>query len=155
MNSKDKIIPFAKASFVTNKARKKKLKVVFTNGCFDIIHAGHVKSLEKAKSFGDILIVGLNSDASVKRLKGAGRPVNKFKDRADVLAAFACVDYVIGFSQSTPYKLIKAIKPDILVKGGDYSQKNVIGAEFAGRVEIIPLLKGRSTSKIIEKIRSK
>ncbi len=155
MNSKNKIIKSSRASSLAKKAKKDGLKVVFTNGCFDIIHAGHVKSLEKAKSFGDILIVGLNSDASVRRLKGPGRPVNSFKDRAAVLAAFACVDYVTGFSQDTPYELIKAIKPDILVKGGDYSPEKVVGAEFSGKVEIIPLLKGRSTSKIIEKTRGK
>ncbi|MEW5950636.1 MAG: D-glycero-beta-D-manno-heptose 1-phosphate adenylyltransferase [Elusimicrobia bacterium] len=155
MNSKNKIISASRSFSISQRAKKKGLKVVFTNGCFDIIHAGHVKSLEKARSFGDILIVGLNSDLSVKKLKGKNRPINKFLDRAAVLAAFYCVDYVVGFSEDTPYRLIKGIKPDILVKGGDYNPKEVVGAEFSGKVKIIPLLKGRSTTKIIEKSRHK
>ncbi len=155
MNLKSKIINKKKAFKLAQELRAKGLKVVFTNGCFDILHAGHIKTLAKARLFGDILIVGLNSDSSVRRLKGALRPINKFSDRAIVLSALSFVDYVIGFEEDTPYNLIKSIRPDVLVKGGDYSPKSVIGAEFAGKVRIIPLLKGRSTTKIIEKTSNK
>lgn len=155
MNLRDKIISHKKAFKLAQSLKKKGLKVVFTNGCFDILHAGHIKTLAKAHSFGDVLIVGLNSDSSIRRLKGDLRPINKFSDRAIVLAALSFVDYVIGFDEDTPYNLIKAIRPDILVKGGDYSIRDVIGAEFAKKVRIIPLLKGRSTTKIIEKASNK
>lgn len=151
MNLKNKIVSAQKAFRLAAAARRKGLKVVFTNGCFDILHAGHVKTLSKARSFGDLLILGLNSDSSVRRLKGPGRPINCFSDRAAVLSALCCVDYVVGFKEDTPYLLIKGIKPDVLVKGGDYRPETVIGAEFSGQVRIIPLLKGRSTTKIIEK----
>lgn len=135
--------------------KKKGKKIVFTNGCFDIIHSGHIKILRESKKFGDILIVGLNSDDSIRKIKGKDRPVNKLKDRIDVLSAIEYVDYIVVFSQKTPYNLIKKIKPDVLVKGGDYTPDKVVGREYAGRVVIVPLLKGRSTTKIIEKISNK
>lgn len=127
--------------------------VVFTNGCFDILHAGHVVLLEKAKSYGDILVVGLNSDASVRRIKGEKRPINTYKDRAFVLAALKCVDYVIQFEEATPYNLITQLKPNVLVKGGDYSLETIVGAEFVksygGSVKIVPLYGNLSTTNIL------
>ncbi|MCK9302507.1 MAG: D-glycero-beta-D-manno-heptose 1-phosphate adenylyltransferase [Bacteroidales bacterium] len=133
-------------------------KLVFTNGCFDIIHAGHTDYLYKARLLGDILVVGLNSDASVKRLKGDGRPINDQLSRASVLAAMSFVDYVIIFDENTPLNLIKALKPNVLVKGGDYIADNIVGADFVksygGIIEIIPFLEGYSTSSIINKIRN-
>ena len=141
------------AAFV-KKEKKAGKKIVFTNGCFDILHAGHVKSIEFAKSKGDILVLGLNSDSSVKRLKGPKRPVNKQEDRAIVLAALGAVDAVCIFSQETPLELIKIVKPDILVKGADYKNKEVVGSKYAGKVVLFPLLKGRSTTNLINKIAS-
>ncbi len=126
-------------------------KIVFTNGCFDILHAGHVKYLKEAKSFGDILIVGLNSDESVKRLKGESRPINTFEDRATVLGALESVDFVVGFSDDTPYELIKAIKPDILVKGGDYEGKEVVGSDIAKETKLVQFVDGKSTTSIIQR----
>ena len=127
-------------------------KIVFTNGCFDILHVGHVKYLQIAKSFGDILIVGLNSDESVSRLKGPTRPVNIADDRAYLLAALEAVDFVVPFGEDTPYELIKMIKPDVLVKGGDYEGKTVVGTEFAGELKLVDFVDGKSTTKTIEKI---
>ncbi len=127
-------------------------KVVFTNGCFDILHVGHVKYLQIAKSFGDILIVGLNSDESVSRLKGPTRPVNIAEDRAYLLAALEAVDFVVPFEDDTPYELIKMVAPDVLVKGGDYEGKDVVGTEFAGELKLVDFVDGKSTTKTIEKI---
>ena len=127
-------------------------KIVFTNGCFDILHVGHVKYLQIAKSFGDILIVGLNSDESVSRLKGPTRPVNIAEDRAYLLAALEAVDYVVPFTEDTPLELIKMIKPDVLVKGGDYEGKAVVGTEFSGELKLVEFVDGKSTTRTIEKI---
>lgn len=131
--------------------------IVFTNGCFDILHAGHVSYLKQAASLGDVLIVGLNDDDSVHRLKGDGRPVNRVNDRATVIGALECVDYVAVFSEDTPYNLIKAIQPDILVKGGDYKPDQVVGKDIVeaagGKVEILPFVQGKSTTSIINKIK--
>ena len=127
--------------------------IVWTNGCFDILHAGHVTYLKEAKKLGDILIVGLNSDESVKRLKGKDRPINPVEDRAKVLEALECVDAIIIFDENTPYNIIKKIKPDIIVKGGDYKEEEVIGREFAKRVVIMPYIEGKSTTNIIRKIK--
>ena len=132
------------------KARGK--RVVFTNGCFDLLHAGHVKYLETAKSFGDVLIIGLNSDRSVTALKGEGRPINVQMDRAYILAALEVVDYVVIFDEATPYKLIKAIKPHTLVKGGDYEGKEVIGQDIADELKLVEFLDGKSSTQTIEKI---
>ena len=133
------------------KARGK--RVVFTNGCFDLLHAGHVKYLETAKSFGDVLIIGLNSDRSVTALKGEGRPINVQMDRAYILAALEVVDYVVIFDEDTPYKLIKAIKPHTLVKGGDYEGKEVIGQDIADELKLVEFLDGKSSTQTIEKIK--
>jgi D-beta-D-heptose 7-phosphate kinase/D-beta-D-heptose 1-phosphate adenosyltransferase len=137
---------------IVSRYRANGKKIVFTNGCFDILHVGHVKYLQIAKSFGDILIVGLNSDESVSRLKGPTRPVNIAEDRAYLLAALEAVDFVVPFSEDTPYNLIKMIKPDILVKGGDYEGKEVIGTEFASELKLVDFVDGKSTTKTIEKI---
>jgi len=132
--------------------RKSEKKIVFTNGCFDILHMGHVKYLEKAKKLGDILVVGVNSDDSVKRLKGKNRPINPLNDRCCVIASLKSVDFVIPFEEDTPIELIAAIVPDILVKGGDYKEKKVVGEEIAKELILIDFLEGRSTSNTIIKI---
>lgn len=130
-------------------------KIVFTNGCFDILHFGHISYLRKAKSFGDILVVGLNSNDSVRRLKGDLRPINDESDRAQILRELECVDFVIIFDEDTPIDLIKKIRPDILVKGADYKGKEVVGSEIVKDVRLVEFAQGRSTSKIIEKIQAK
>ena len=131
-------------------------KIVFTNGCFDILHVGHKRYLQQAATLGDILVVGVNSDDSVRHLKGPSRPVNNEQDRAEILCAFGFVDYVVIFSEDTPYELIKKIQPDILVKGGDYKLENVVGSDIVenrgGKVEIIPFVDGKSTTNIINKM---
>lgn len=131
--------------------------IVFTNGCFDILHSGHVSLLERAAELGDMLIVGLNDDESVRRLKGPGRPVNPMEDRARVLGALACVSAVVPFSEDTPERLIEAIAPDVLVKGADYTLEQVVGAEIVrrrgGRVVLLDLVEGRSTSATIDRVR--
>lgn len=127
--------------------------IVFTNGCFDILHQGHVHILRTARSFGDRLFVGINTDSSVARLKGGGRPVNKLDSRMKLLAELRSVDYVVPFDEDTPFQLIEEVKPDVLVKGGDYEVGSVVGANSViscgGRVEIVPLLEGCSTTGII------
>ncbi len=132
--------------------RKLGKKIVFTNGCFDILHRGHVSYLDVAKSFGDVLILGLNSDESVKRLKGVNRPINNQEDRGFILAALESVDYVVNFSENTPYELIKIIQPDILVKGADYEGKEVVGSDIAKEVRLVTFIDGKSTTSTIEKI---
>ncbi len=136
--------------------RRHKNRVVFTNGVFDILHRGHVDYLAKARTFGDVLIVGLNSDTSTRRLKGANRPIFSQKDRAAVLLALKAVDYVVIFKEDTPDKIIQKVKPDILVKGADYKLADIAGGEFVtkrgGEVHRVRLTRGRSTSKTIKKI---
>lgn len=138
------------------KARERGKKVVFTNGCFDLLHVGHVKYLQKARELGDLLVVGLNTDASVRRLKGEGRPLIQESERAHILAALGCIDYVVLFDEDTPLAVIEALRPAVLVKGGDYSIENVVGREVVeangGRVALIEFVDGRSTTRIIEKI---
>lgn len=132
-------------------------KIVFTNGCFDILHRGHLELLRFAKSLGDVLVVGLNDDDSVRRLKGKGRPINKLEDRAFALLSIRWVDFVIPFFEDTPERLIRDLEPDVLVKGGDYDIKNIVGADFVlsrgGRVEVFKYIKGYSTTEIINSIR--
>lgn len=139
------------------KLKKKNKRIVFTNGCFDILHAGHAHYLSKAKSLGDALVIGLNSDSSVKRLKGKSRPIVPQKNRAIVLAALESVDLVVIFSELTPLKLIKAIRPDILVKGGDWKKESIVGRKFVesygGKVKSLQYVKGLSTQGLIDKIR--
>lgn len=132
-------------------------KIVFTNGCFDLLHAGHIHSLSQAAALGDVLIVGLNSDASVKRLKGERRPLQTETDRATILASLYMVDAVIIFENDTPLEIIEFILPDVLAKGGDYSPETVVGAkeviENGGRVEIIPLIPGLSTTRLEQSLK--
>jgi len=141
-------------SAITQELKHKNKNIVFTNGCFDILHAGHVRYLETAKSFGDVLIVGLNSDQSVRTLKGETRPINTGQDRAYILAALEAVDYVVIFEQDTPYDLIKLITPHTLVKGGDYEGKSVVGQDIANELKLVQFVEGKSTTKTIEKIQN-
>lgn len=152
MKAKNKILGRRALKKWVESARKKGQKIVFTNGCFDILHAGHVSVLEFARSKGDVLVVGLNSDASVRLLKGPTRPINAQADRALVLAALESVSAVSIFEEETPYDLIKLVRPDVLVKGGDYKPTEIVGREFAKKVVRFALLKGRSTTNIIKKV---
>lgn len=152
MKAKSKILGPRQLAKWVEQQRKSGRKIVFTNGCFDILHAGHVSVLEFARSKGDVLVVGLNSDASVRRLKGPSRPVNGQADRALVLAALESVSAVCIFNEDTPYRLIKTVSPDVLVKGGDYKPSEIVGREFAKQVVRFALLKGRSTTNIIKKV---
>ena len=144
------------ASEIVNLAKRKGEQIVMTNGCFDILHAGHINYLMKARTLGDRLIVAINDDDSIKRLKGSSRPINTLKNRMIVLNALACVDWVVSFSEDTPKKLISLIEPDFLVKGGDYIEAQIAGAEgvieSGGEVVILPFETGFSTSSMIEKI---
>jgi len=133
--------------------KEKGLRIVFTNGCFDILHAGHIRYLREARALGDILIVGLNSDASVASIK-PGRPINSEAHRAEVLAALEMVDYVTLFSEDTPYELIRTLRPDVLVKGGDWKIEDIIGSDIVPEVRSLPFMEGMSTTAIIDKIRS-
>jgi len=142
-----------------NEWRQMGLRVVFTNGCFDVLHAGHIKLLREARSFGDRLVVGLNTDASVRRLKGKGRPVVPLADRIAVLEAIRWVDLVIPFPQETPARLIEQVRPDVLVKGAEYRGKDIIGAAFVrsygGSVELVTMARGKSTSNILALLKKK
>lgn len=133
-----------------------KQKIVFTNGCFDLLHIGHVRYLQEAKKLGDILVVGVNSDASVKRLKGPQRPIQNESDRAEILAALGCVDYSIIFEEDTPLELIKIVLPQVLVKGGDWKPESIVGSDVVmaagGKVYSLTFVDGRSTTQIINKI---
>lgn len=156
MDSRSKIISVTDLEKALTPIRREK-KVAFTNGCFDILHFGHVSYLEKAKGAGRILVVGLNSDASVKRLKGPERPVNSQRARAYVIAALGCVDFVTIFDEDTPYELIAQVKPDILIKGADWKGKTIVGQDIVeangGRVELIDYVDNFSTTNIIDTIR--
>lgn len=142
-----------------DKLRSDNKKIVFTNGCFDILHVGHVRYLNAAKNFGDVLIIGLNTDVSVKKLKGNNRPINSEGDRAEVLLALKSVDHVVFFGEKTAENLIAEVKPDIYVKGGDYTLETLPEAKivqsYGGRVEFIPMVPGRSTTNVINKISTK
>ncbi len=143
---------------ISRKLKKEGKKIVFTNGCFDLIHKGHIYLLREAKKLGDVLIVGINSDKSVKKIKGEKRPILKEGERTFIIDNIKGVDYVVLFDEETPEKLIKEICPDFLVKGGDYKKEEVVGKEFVeksgGRVIIIPYLKNFSTTKLIERIKN-
>ncbi len=138
--------------------RRHGLRIVFTNGCFDLLHPGHIAYLSEAKALGDRLVIGLNDDASIHRLKGPSRPVNPLADRAAMLGALRMVDLVVPFSEDTPLELIQALRPDILVKGGDYRPETIVGAEevrgWGGEVVVIPFLDGHSSTGLIARIRS-
>lgn len=153
VNIHDKVITREMVPSLIKYLRDNHKKIVFTNGCFDILHRGHVEYLSKAKEKGDILIVGLNSDSSIRTLKGPTRPVNQLEDRIYVLQGLSSIDYIIVFDDETPSKLIKEIQPDILAKGADYKIEEVVGREYAGDVELIPLVEGRSTTSIINRMK--
>ena len=137
---------------VVEKLKKENKKIVFTNGCFDLLHIGHVNLFQKAKTLGDVLVVAINSDASLAQLKGSKRPLVSQTDRTQILAALSCIDYVVVFNEQTPYELLSSLKPDILVKGGDYKIEDIIGKEFVKEVYRYPLVEGKSTTNLIKLI---
>ena len=153
---REKIITTDNLVLKVSQWKKNKMKVAFTNGCFDILHLGHLEILTKSKEFGDRLIVAVNSDESVRKLKGKERPINNFQTRSNILASFSFVDYVIEFSDDTPKKLIQIIKPDFLIKGGDYKKKDIVGndivSSYGGETIIIPLIDGLSSTNTINKL---
>ncbi|MGA0258306.1 MAG: D-glycero-beta-D-manno-heptose 1-phosphate adenylyltransferase [Saprospiraceae bacterium] len=152
----DKFLDTPALESLVDLMRTNKQSIVFTNGCFDLLHPGHIDYLQKAKTLGDVLIVALNSDDSVRQIKGESRPVNSLNDRIAMLAALECVDFVTSFQEDTPYNLIDAIKPDILVKGGDYTKDEIVGADIVedngGEVKILDFLPGYSSSDLIKRI---
>lgn len=154
--SQDKIKDWQQIAAIVVELRRQGKRIVFTNGCFDLLHSGHVRYLETARELGDVLIVGVNSDAGVRRLKGPQRPIVLEADRCIVLAGLACVDVVVLFDQETPYELIELIRPDVLVKGGDWAIAEIVGADIVlergGRVLSLPYWKGHSSSGIIERV---
>ena len=152
-NSIEHIKNWNEISTIVGELRRKDKKIIFTNGCFDILHVGHVKYLEEAKKYGDVLILGLNSDKSVKKLKGKNRPINNQSDRAFILASLEVVDYLVIFEEDTPLELIKLIKPDVLVKGSDYEGKKVVGQDIAKELILIQFIHGLSTSDTIRRIK--
>ncbi len=156
---KDKIKSLQELQRIVSAAKRRGEKIVFTNGCFDLLHLGHLRYLERASSLGDKLIVAVNNDSSVRRLKKNLRPLVPAKERASIVAGLGCVDYVIIFGQATPLKLIKALKPDLLVKGGDWRKNDIVGKEFVesygGKVFSVDFVKAHSTSALIAKIRAK
>ena len=153
---REKIITTDNLALKVRQWKKNKMKVAFTNGCFDILHLGHLEILTKSKEFGDKLIVAVNSDESVRKLKGKERPINDFQTRSNMLASFSFVDYVVEFSDDTPKKLIQIIKPDFLIKGGDYKKKDIVGndivSSYGGETIIIPLIDGLSSTNTINKL---
>ena len=149
--SQSKIIDKTKITNVISPLQNEGSKIVFTNGCFDLIHVGHVRYLTEAKKLGDILVIGLNSDSSVSSIK-PGRPVNPESQRAEVLAALEMVDYVVLFSEDTPYELIRQVRPDVLVKGADWQVKDIVGSDIVKEVRTIQFVEGVSTSGIIRRI---
>ncbi|MCT7523358.1 D-glycero-beta-D-manno-heptose-7-phosphate kinase [Aliarcobacter cryaerophilus] len=151
-NSTSHIKTFDEIKTLASKLHSQGKKIVFTNGCFDILHVGHVKYLEVAKSYGDVLILGLNADSSVRKLKGPTRPINTQDDRAYILASLESVDYVVIFEEETPYELIKLIKPHVLVKGGDYEGKEVVGQDIADELKLVQFVDGKSTTNTIKRI---
>jgi rfaE bifunctional protein nucleotidyltransferase chain/domain len=155
----EKIVTRAQAMAIAAQARRDGRRVVFTNGCFDLLHLGHVRYLAAARDAGDLLVVGLNDDASVRRLKGASRPLVPEAARAEVVAALAAVDYVTVFAEDTPYDLIRAVLPDVLVKGSDWAPDEVVGRDVVeargGRVVLIPVVDGFSTTSLVERLKTK
>jgi D-beta-D-heptose 7-phosphate kinase/D-beta-D-heptose 1-phosphate adenosyltransferase len=151
--SSSKIKDLQELKGIVQKLKKEGKRIVFTNGCFDLLHPGHIKCLEEAKKFGDVLIVGINSDQSVKRLKGPQRPIMPLWGRMMLLGALEAVDYVVCFEEDTPFELIKELQPDVLVKGGDWKEEEVVGRELVSEVKIVEYQEGFSTTSIIEKIK--
>jgi len=156
-NSSNKILSREQAKRVVEEERKAGRRIVFTNGCFDLLHVGHVRYLEEARRHGDVLIVAVNADATVRELKGPGRPVLPLDERLRIVAALACVSCVIPFEEPTPCELLRELRPDVLVKGGDYTVEGVVGREivwgYGGEVRVIAATEGLSTSRTVERIR--
>jgi len=154
---KEKVLPREKLAQVLKKLREEGKRIVFTNGCFDILHPGHLKTLREAKKRGDVLVVAINSDDSVRRIKGEERPFTPEEERAEILASLEMVDFVTIFEEDTPYQIIKELRPDILVKGADWAPDKIIGRDlvesWGGEVVLVPPLPGYSTTQIIKKIR--
>jgi D-beta-D-heptose 7-phosphate kinase/D-beta-D-heptose 1-phosphate adenosyltransferase len=152
----EKLISVKRLLGIIKAPGKRRKSIVFTNGCFDILHAGHVRYLKKARALGDMLVVGLNSDSSMRAIKGMGRPIVPETERAEVISALSSVDFVVVFNETTPLRLIEAIRPDVLVKGADWKRGQIVGEDvvknYGGRVSRIRLLKGKSTTNIIKKI---
>lgn len=148
-----KLLPLADLLKKLEMHKQQGRKIVFTNGCFDILHKGHVAYLQRAKQLGDILVLGLNSDRSVRILKGPQRPLNNEEDRAFVLAGLEAIDYVVIFDEDTPHEILSQIRPHVLVKGGDYRIEEVVGAEFAAETVLIDFVKGYSTTSLINKMK--
>jgi len=157
-NPSRKIVTRAALAAVSRRMARKGKRLVFTNGCFDLMHPGHVRLLSRARRLGDALAVALNSDKSVRRLKGPQRPILKQKERAEILAALECVDFVVIFPEPTPQQIIRAVKPKVLVKGGDWSPSSIVGRDtvegYGGEVRVIPLQRGFSTTAILRRILS-
>ena len=149
----NKVVEFTDIREIVSRQKKEGKKIVFTNGCFDLIHIGHVRYLNEAKALGDILVIGLNADESVSRIK-PGRPVTPELQRAEVLAALEVVDYVVLFKEDTPYELIKEVQPDVLVKGADWDVKDIVGNDIAKETRTISFVEGISTTDIIRKIKN-
>ena len=158
MDVSGKLKSLGEIKAISAQARKQGQTVVFTNGCFDLLHRGHVHVLRQAKAAGNLLIVGINSDESVKRIKGPNRPVLPESDRAELISAMEMVDYVLLFDEPDPYEVISVLRPNVLVKGGDWNSDKIVGADIVeedgGRVAIVPYLQGFSTSEIIERIKN-
>ncbi len=156
MDSAQKIKEEKKLKKIVQRLRRKGKRIVFTNGCFDILHYGHIKYLESAKGYGDVLIVAVNSDSSVRKLKGKSRPINNQTERTNIVASLGCVDYVTVFKEPTPYRMIKNLKPDYLIKGADWKKEDIIGrdivASYGGKVGVVPFIKNYSTTDLIRKI---
>ncbi len=157
-NPVQKVLAASELAKIVASYRTEKKRIVFTNGCFDLLHIGHIRYLEQAKSLGDVLIVGINSDQSVQKLKGPTRPIQNENDRAEILASLKAVDHTIIFVEETPLNLIKEVKPHLLVKGGDWKMNQIVGSDFVlsygGEVKSLQFIQGRSTSSIIEKSKS-
>lgn len=149
---REKICSWARLKKRLAALRRRKQKIVFTNGCFDLLHAGHLKVFLECKKWGDVLVLGLNSDRSVRRLKGPGRPIVSEKERAILLAGLEPIDYVAVFKEDTPERLIRLVQPDVLIKGGDWKAGSIVGRDIAKKVVRVPLIKGLSTSELIKRI---
>jgi len=157
--ARERVVTFSAARAAVRAARGRSERVVFTNGCFDLLHVGHVRSLEQARGFGDRLVVAVNRDASVRRLKGPRRPIVPERQRAELVAALACVDWVVLFGEDTPLALIRALRPDVLAKGGDWKRDRIVGREdvegWGGRVERLRVVPGVRSTLLIERTRSR
>jgi len=152
-----KVLALDAVAAALDERRRAGRSVVFTNGCFDLLHAGHLSLLERAAALGDLLVVGINGDASVRGLKGTGRPVTPFAERAELVAGLACVDFVVGFDEPTPLETIRRVGPDVLVKGADWAENAVVGRDVVeargGRVVLLPLVEGVSTTRLLDRLR--